>query len=118
MDHGISHSDTHGKRIQFLAEGLHRSVFVQLLQTFFHTGKHLACAHGHIVYGAVNAVIIGDGIIIRQQQIAHQVNDITAGEMGAGLFVVRLRETLDKIFKDIAHIYRRNTIRAHIQIFC
>ena len=118
MDHGIRYCNSHGKGVDFLPKRLHGGLAVQLLQTFFHTGQHLAGAHSHIINCAVDSIVILYDIVVGQQQVAHQVNDISAGKMGSGLFVVGLREPLHQIFKDIPHIHCGNTVWAHIQIFC
>ena len=67
VDHGVGHSDTHGEGIQLLSEGLYRSIAVQLLQALFHAGEHLAGTHGHIVHRTVDAIFVGNGVIVGQQ---------------------------------------------------
>ena len=48
------------------------------------------------------------------EQVGHKVHDVAARKVGASILVVRLREALDEIFEDIAHIHRTDFIGRHI----
>ena len=116
-DKHISLGDAVGEGVNLLTKADDLCFLVQQLHALFHTGEHLAGAHGHVVYGhSLPFALFICGIA--GEQVAHQIDDVTAGEVGTGLFVVAFRETLDEILENIAHVHGRDLFRFHIGIFC
>ena len=87
-----------------------------MLQPLFHAGEHLAGAHGHVVDRLCNALPVEGVLISRHQQVAHQVDDIPAGEVCSGLLVVGLGKPLNQVLKNIAHINGTDLFRLHIRL--
>ena len=82
-------SNAEGERINFLSIADDLRLGIQSLDSFLHTGKHLACAHSHVVHGFGGSFWVGE-VCLHRQHIAHQINDVAAGEMGSGLLIIAL----------------------------
>ena len=82
------------------------------MDALLHTGKHLRCAHRHIVHGHIAVIQLG----VAQQQVGHQIDDVPAGEVRSGLLAKGLGETLDEILKDIAAVHGADFIRAEVAL--
>lgn len=63
-----------------------------------------------------NAIPVEGILVAGHQQIAHQVNDVPAGEVRSGLLVVGLGKPLDQVFKDVPHIHGADLLRPHIRL--
>ena len=55
-------------------------------------------------------------MVTGHQQVAHQIDDVPAGEVRSCLLVVRFGKPLNQVFKDIAHIYGADFLRPHIRL--
>ena len=112
-DQHICLGNAKSKRVDFLTIADDLCLFVKSMDTLFHTGEHLAGAHGHVIDSLCRSIFAGK-IRIHGEQVAHQVNNVPTCEVRTGFFIVALRKTLNKIFKHIAHINCRNFFRIHI----
>lgn len=106
--------DAKRKGIQLLPEAGDIRIGVQLLEPFLHAGEHLAGAHRHVVNRLGDAVPIK--FCIADQQVAHEIDNIAAGEVRSGLLVVGLGEPLHQVLEDIAHIHCADFFGAHIAL--
>ena len=86
----ISLGNTKGKWIEFLSENINICIGIKGLKPFFHTGQHLACTHCHIINSLGNAFIPKGIIIPGHQQITHEIDNISTGEMGSSFLIVGL----------------------------
>ena len=55
-DHHVSFSYCKGRRIELLPEAGDFDVFIEIVDTLLHTGKHLRGTHRHVIYGDVAVV--------------------------------------------------------------
>ena len=115
-DQHVGLGDAKGEGVQFLAKAGDIRIGIQLLQPLLHAGKHLAGAHGHVVDRLGDAIPVEGVLVASHQQIAHQVNDVPAGEVRSGLLVVGLGKPLDQVFKDVPHIHGADLLRPHIRL--
>ena len=86
-DERVRLGDAVGEGVELLPEGGDNGLRVQLLEAFLHAGEHLAGAHRHVIDGLVHAVGVIRNIAC-DEQVAHGVDDVAAGEMRSGLFVI------------------------------
>ena len=114
-DEHVGFGNTKGERIDFLPVTDKISSLIQSRKAFLHAGQHLAGAHRHIVDG-VNASFLCHAHSVGEQ-VTHQIDDVTAGEVSARFLIVGLRKTLDKVFKDIAHVHSRDLLWTHVCFF-
>src|SRR5690606_4789558 len=63
-------------------------------------GEHTAAAAGRVVNGNGEWQVVFDGV---KDQVRHQLDHFTRGEVLTGLFVVFFVELADQLFKHIAH---------------
>ena len=89
-DQHIRLSNAEGEGVQFLAKAGNIRIGVQLLQPLLHAGEHLAGAHGHVIDRLGDTLTVEGVLVPRHQQVAHQVDDVPAGEVCSGLLVVGL----------------------------
>lgn len=115
-DQHVRLGDAEGEGVQLLAETGNIRVGVQLLQPLLHAGEHLAGAHGHVVDRLGDALPVEGVLVPRHQQVAHQVDDVPAGEMRSGFLVVGLGKPLDQILENIAHVHGADLFRTHIRL--
>ena len=114
-DEHIRLCDTEGERVDFLTVADDLCLGIQSLNPFFHAGEHLACTHGHVVHGFCGCFRVGE-VGFHRQHVAHQINDVTAGEVGSGFLVIALGEPLNKVFKYIAHVDGGDFIGTHVRV--
>lgn len=55
-------------------------------------------------------------LVTGNKQIAHQVDNIAAGEVRSGFLVIALRKPLDEVLKNVAHIHGADLVGAHISL--
>jgi len=77
------------------------------------TGEHLAGAHGHIVNGDVACV---RQISIGQEQICHEVDNVTTGKVGSGFLPEGFGETAHQVLEDIPTVHGADLVRAEIPL--
>ncbi len=94
------------ERVEFLAVARHPGIGIKLTQALLGTAEHLGGAHCLIVDGLGYMVTVEDVRVRLNKQIGHQVNDVTASEVGTSILVVRFRKPLDEVLKDIPHVDR------------
>lgn len=112
-DEHIRLGDSEGKRIDLLTVADDLRFGVQCLNPFFHAGEHLACAHSHVVHGLGRSFRVGE-VRLHRQHIAHQINDVSACEVGSGFLVITLGKSLNEVLKYIAHVYGRYFVGTHV----
>ena len=83
------------------------------MDAFFHAGKHLTGAHGHIVYRHIARM---GKIRIGEQKVGHKVNDVAAGEVRSRLLAEGLREAPHQILEDIAAVHGADAVRAKVSL--
>lgn len=115
-DQHVGLGDTKGEGVQLLAKAGDIRIGIQLFQPLLHAGEHLAGAHGHVVDRLGDAILVEGVLVASHQQVAHQINDVTAGEVCSGLLVVGLGKPLDQVFKDVPHIHGADLLRPHIRL--
>ena len=72
-------------------------------------GQHAARAAGGVVDGEVP---VRDGDI---EQLDHQPDDLARGEVFSGLLAALFREAPEQFLVDVAHLQRRELVRAELQ---
>ena len=112
-DHHVSLGDCKSGGVELLTKASNSGILIQSVDPLFHTGKHLGGSHSHIVDGDVLSAELG----IRQQNIRHQVDNITAGEMGSCFLTIRFIEAAHQVLEYIAAINGRNPVRAKIALY-
>ena len=103
--------------IEFLTIASDICVFVNRFQTLGHTSEHLACTHCHIVNGFRNPLFFKRLSIFANQKVGHKIDNISCGEVRPCFFVITFGKFPYEFLEDIAHILRRNDIRAEIRFF-
>ena len=78
-------------------------------QVFLGHRQHAARAAGRVVDGEVP---VGDGDV---EQLHHQADDFARGEVLSGLFAALFREAPQQFLVDVAHLQRRELVRAELQ---
>ena len=72
-------------------------------------GQHAAGAAGGVVDGDMP---VGDGNL---QQLDHEPDDFARGEVFSGLLAALFREAPEQLLVDVAHLQRRELVRAKLQ---
>ena len=81
------------------------------MDAFLHTGKHLRSTHRHVVDGDITCV---GQVCVGQKNIRHQIDNIPAGKVRPGLFIVGLRETAHQVLKNVTAVHSADLIRAKV----
>ena len=113
----VCFGNTESERVELLTENIHVCLAVQRFEAFFHAGQHLTGTHGHIVDSFADAIFFKGIPVPGHQQVTHKIDNISAGEVRSCFLVIRLGESLNKVFKDIAHIHRRDIFGGEIRLF-
>ncbi len=116
LDHHVRPADGIGLGIVVLAEDFQAGVGVKLADIIFGDGQHAAGSAGRVIKSLHDA-LGGENVAVRhEKEIHHQTDDLTRGEVIAGLLVRRLVEAPDKLLEDIAHLDVRDDVRMQIDI--
>ena len=106
LDHQIRAANGIRLRVVLLPKQVNAGTGVQaavwVFDDFFRFRQHPACAAGRVVNTYDFAFFINQ-VVMRQQQIDHQLDDFARREMIARFFIGLFVETPHEIFKQIAH---------------
>ena len=70
--------------------------------------------HGLVVDGLGDAFTVEYVGVRLDEQIGHEIHDVAAREVGAGVLVIRLGKALDEVFENVAHVYRFDLAGRHV----
>jgi len=105
LDEHVSFADGVGLVVQFLTEHRQPRIRVVLRQVFAGDGQHAARAGGWVIDGAHDGIAGGEYVVVLdEQQIDHQADDFTRGEMLPGRFVGDFGKLANQLFEDQAHL--------------
>ncbi len=79
-------------------------------------GQHSSRAAAGIVDGADRAFPADPGLITREEEIHHQMDDIARGEVLPGIFIQRFVEFPDQLLEDRSHGRVVDLIRVEIDV--
>ena len=97
--------------VQFLTEQREPGFGIQLEQILTGHAEHAAGAGSRVIQGAHHAGFDQRIAVFDRQQIHHQANHLTRGEVLAGRFVGEFRELADQFFEHQAHLQVVDFIR-------
>ena len=73
-------------------------------------------AHGLVVDGLGDVVAVKHVRVGLNEQVGHEVHDVAAREVGAGVLVVGLGEALDEVLEDVAHVHGADLVGRHVRL--
>jgi len=104
QDEHVGTGDGRGLGIEFLPLEEDLGLGVDLLDAILGNGQHAAGAAAAVMDGAGHALATGQVGIKHEDQIHHEADDLTRGEVLAGVLVQRFVELPQQVLKDIAHL--------------
>lgn len=108
--------DAEGEGVELLAVAGHAGLRVELAQALLGAAKHLRGAHGLVVNRLCDAVAVEYMRVGLNEQVGHEIHNVAAREVGAGVLVVRLREALNEVLEDVAHVHSFDLVGRHVSL--
>jgi hypothetical protein len=104
LDQHVRLTDRPRLVVPVLAVELGLGVGVEVADVLFGHGQHAAGAAGGVVDG-LDHMAAAQVLLRGQQQVDHQLDDLTRGEVLPGLLVGLFRADPDQFLEDIAHLH-------------
>lgn len=93
LDEHVRLADGKGFVVQFLAEHHQLGLGVHALQVRLSYGEHPSCSCGGIIDGADNTRLGESFTVFQEEQVHHEPDDLTRGEMLTSRFVREFRNS-------------------------
>ena len=110
LDERVGLGNGKGLVVQLLTITGDLSLGVYLQKALCQTTQHLTGAHGHVVDGSRDALVLQLLFVVANKQVGHEVDDIAGGEVGSGLLVVTLGELAHQFLEDVTHVHTRHLV--------
>ena len=104
LDEHVALADGVGLRVQLLAERLERGTRVQLAKVVLGHREHPARAARGVVQGADDPLFAECVIVLDEQDVDHQPDHLTRGEVVPRLLVREFRGPPDQFLEGVAHL--------------
>ena len=115
LDEHVALADGVALGVEFLAEGAHDGLGVQLVDVLHAAGEEAAGARRGVVDGADDA-LFGEGVVVfHEDQGGRQPHDVARGEVLAGRLVGAFRKAPDQLLEDEAHVVVADGLGAEVR---